>query len=82
MSIGKIERQDEETFLLNLVMIREVRLKLTQQKMVDLLGHGLNLPRYQKWEERQAFPPIFFVRRVAEVADTPIEVLLTQRISE
>lgn len=75
----KIQRQDEYIFICNMVHLREKR-HWTQQRMCSEIDHGLKFKTYQSWEERRAFPPIFFCRRIAELFSVDLKVMLTERL--
>lgn len=71
-----IHKQDQDTFIKNEVFLRESNSpRLTQQAMADKLK--VSLARFQKWEERRAFPPIYYARKIAELFQKNLHDMLT-----
>jgi DNA-binding XRE family transcriptional regulator len=75
----KAKHSDEENFIRNVIYMREL-MEMSQSDMSKRVGYGLKFKTYQSWEERRAFPPIFFCRRISEVFSIELEVMLTQRL--
>jgi DNA-binding XRE family transcriptional regulator len=80
-SYKKIQKQDKETFIFNLVYLREQN-NLTQDQMHRKIGYGLKLKTFQSWEERRAFPPIFFCRIISILFQKDLNELLTKKMIE
>jgi transcriptional regulator with XRE-family HTH domain len=76
--MNQTEKQDEYIFIQNLIMIREAK-GLYQWQMVEALGNGLKMKRYQSWEERRGFPPPFFMRIICEKFNVEMSEMLTKR---
>lgn len=59
----------------NLFKLR-IENKLTQQQVADKLG--VTRPTYSKWETNVAEPPIYFIKRLAEILSTDYNTLFKQ----
>lgn len=74
------QKSDKDTFIENLIYLREVRFRITQEQMAQKLGYGLKYKTYQSWENKRAFPPVLFVRVISQLFQIPIETMLTRKL--
>jgi predicted HTH domain antitoxin len=72
----QVKRKEEKQFIENMVFLMEDR-KITQTRMVELIGMELKLSTFKAWQSKRNFPPLYYCRKIAKILGYTIEEMTT-----